>query len=71
MLRGVRAFSLNQYYVTFVYPAEVTCKHIGWDPLLKVCTNCTERNEEMISYVWWKINIYKHSHLEIVEYVQS
>lgn len=51
MLRGVRAFSLNQYYVTFVYPAEVTCKHIGCDPLLKVCTNCTERNEEMISYV--------------------
>lgn len=54
MLRGVRAFLLNQYYDTFVYPADLTCKHIQCDLLIKVYTNCTEsheRNEEMILYV--------------------
>lgn len=55
MLRGVRAFLLNQYYDTFVYPDDLTCKHIQCDLLIKVYTNCTEsheRNEEMILYVW-------------------
>lgn len=36
MLRGVRAFLLNQYYDTFVYPADLTCKHIQCDLLIKV-----------------------------------